>query len=178
MGEKIKKNIIICGKGGSGKNYFQNILTTKFGYKEIKLATTRPIRPTEDGSEYVFLTEDNFNADDYIDVQIYRDWMYGVPDISKIQGYKNVIILTPKNITSISKKYPNIFENWNIIYITADESTIRERLSLRNDSDSVERRINADNIDFDGFEILCDFEINTNIISDVFTDKVLKLLNR
>ena len=177
MSEKQKKNIIICGKGGSGKNYFQDILIKKFGYKEIKLATTRPKRPTETGNEYIFLTENAFNANNYIDVQVYRDWYYGVPDISKILSYKNVIILTPKNIKSISKKYPDLLKSWTIIYIRADEQLIRQRLSERHDADSVDRRIEADNIDFDGFEIYCDFEIDTTVINEDYTCKILKLLN-
>lgn len=178
MTDKLKKNIIICGKGGSGKNYLQTILTSKYGYKEVKLATTRPKRSTELGDEYIFKTEETFNSNDYIDVQVYKDWYYGVPDISKLQTSKHVIILTPKNIESISKKYPDLLKSWTIIYIVADEKTIRERLSLRNDEDSVDRRIESDNIDFDSFETHCDFEINTHIITEDFIDKIMKFLNR
>jgi len=176
MLEKNKRNIIICGKGGSGKNYLQNILVSDFGYKPLYLSTTRPVRPNERGDEYIFLSEDEFNNMDFADIQVYRDWFYGVPKDVMSPSTKNVIILTPQNIKALSEKNPSFRRMWNIIYITASDDILRDRLEQRCDQDSTSRRMASDNIDFNGFGDVCDFEINTHLINTNFIEKFLKLL--
>jgi dephospho-CoA kinase len=57
--------------------------------------------------------------------------------------------MTPKGISQMKKEDR---DRSFIIYIDIPEDIRRERLKLRSDADTVERRIAADREDFEGFE--------------------------
>lgn len=142
--------IIICGKAGSGKDIFKERFVKK-GFKTSIGYTSRPKRNNEiDGVTYNFCTKQEFENmiknDDFYDYKEFRGWYYGFTK----QEFEtsDIFILTPLSIMELSKEER---QKSIIFYIDINENIRFERLSKRNDADSVERRIRTDNDLFDSF---------------------------
>lgn len=147
---KLKKRVILAGKAASGKDFLRNEFTLH-GYKPDISVTTRPPRLGEkDGDAYHFIDESYFNKlvdDDMLYEHIrFNGWGYGT--LRKSWNESDVFIMTPSGIKHI---LPEERTECVILYIDVDEETRRNRLSLRSDSDSVERRLEADEKDFADF---------------------------
>jgi guanylate kinase len=147
-----KEKIIVIGKGTSGKDYLTRYLESK-GLKRCVTSTTRPKRTTETvGVDYNYLTNDEFtsmiNEGKFQEWASFNDWHYGTTkdDFETNQ----VFIKTPSGINQMTKEDR---ERSFIVYIDISEEVRRERLSKRNDSnDSIERRLEADERDFENFD--------------------------
>jgi guanylate kinase len=152
---KVGNKLVLMGKGGSGKDYCVKKLQELFP-EEIKKEvsfTTRPMRNGEiDGIDYHFISEDYASkliANGEI-IQYTRHangYLYGT--IATEFEKCNLCILTPNAIHKFPKKYLNQFY---IIYFDIDKETRRARLSKRSDSHDCERRLQSDEIDFEGFK--------------------------
>ena len=157
----MESKIIIIGKAASGKDYLQKQLVLK-GWKPLKQYTTRPRRPTENGDEYHFVSEDEFDSIRHklMSVQIFNGWKYGFDIDEALES--DVMIFSPANFSDIvlgtekDVKCLEIIVDSNIVYIDIDENTRRERLSKRyiggSEDDSLERRLKADANDFEFFD--------------------------
>lgn len=144
------KRVIIIGKGGSGKDHLRKEMVSS-GYRYCVSHTSRPIRPGEiEGEDYYFVDEEYFNPDYFYEMVTFNGWFYGT-SIQEFQS-SNLFIMTP---SGLSKMLPQDREQSYVIYIDIDEDTRRERLSLRRDADDVDRRLRADESDFQNF---CDFD--------------------
>jgi guanylate kinase len=147
-----KSRIILCGKAASGKDHLRKTLEGR-GFRYGVSYTTRPPRKGEvDGKDYFFLEENEFRTlieqGFFYEHVTFNGWYYGT---SKEQWFVNddVFIMTP---TGISKLHAADRKSSFIIYIDIPTEIRRERLSERNDnSDSIERRLDADNRDFENF---------------------------
>lgn len=161
--------LVLCGKSAAGKNFLLNELINQ-GMKRVVAYTTRPMRDgEEDGVDYHFIPEqlfeklknDNFFAEtEEYHVASKEVWKYG----SAISDYKNsdnsAIILNPDGIKQIKKKKIPICA----FYLDASKNTRLHRLSQRgDDSDEVNRRLEADDNDFK--------DIKKYVQYVVFTDK-------
>jgi guanylate kinase len=152
MISKTKSRIILVGKAAAGKDHLRKILEGR-GFNYGVSYTTRPPRPGEiDGKDYYFLDESEFK--DLIDQGFFYEyvtfngWYYGT---SKGQWYEtdDIFIMTP---SGINKLHAADRKSSFIIYIDIPVEIRRERLSNRNDNnDSIERRIQADERDFEHF---------------------------
>ncbi len=152
-----KSRIILCGKAASGKDHLRKILEGR-GFNYGVSYTTRPPRKGEiDGKDYYFLEVNEFQ--DLIEQKFFYEhvtfngWYYGT---SREQWFTtdDVFIMTP---SGIGKLHAADRKNSFIIYIDIPVEIRRERLSSRNDNaDSIERRILADENDFEKFT---DFDI-------------------
>lgn len=150
---KQKSRIILCGKAASGKDHLRKKLQGR-GLSYGISYTTRPPREGEiDGRDYYFLDEAEFK--DLIDQGFFyeyitfNEWYYGT---SKKQWYEtdDVFIMTPSGINKI---HVADRKSSFIIYLDIPIEIRRERLGGRNDSnDSNERRIQADERDFENFQ--------------------------
>lgn len=155
--KKTKSRIILCGKAASGKDHLRKILEGR-GFKYGVSYTTRPPRQGEiDGRDYYFIDEAEFK--DLIEQNFFYEhvsfngWYYGT---SREQWLKtdDVFIMTP---SGISKLHAADRKTSFIIYIDIPIDIRRERLGGRKDAnDAIERRIQADERDFEGFT---DFDI-------------------
>lgn len=155
MSVEKKEKIIILGQTGSGKDFLRKDLV-KLGLKYSPKFTTRPKRETEtNGVEY-----------DYIDYNLYIDlhkngkiktsqsfnisgvnWYYGITNEN--WDINQVFIMTPFELKQISEED---LKNCFVVYLNIDLETRRERVISRNDqNDSIERRLEADQVDFEGF---------------------------
>ena len=145
------RRVILVGKGGSGKDYARKILEDK-GFRYCISHTTRPPREGEvNGRDYNFISRDSA-AHHYIpnnlfyEYVIFNNWLYGT---TKEEFEKsNLFIMTP---SGVSKLLPEDRRESFIVYFDIDIETRRRRLSERRDADNVERRLEADDLDFENF---------------------------
>ena len=154
-----QKKIIIIGKAASGKDFLQKQLVER-GWVPLRQYTTRPVRPTEDGSEYHFVSDEEFDSisNNLMSVQSFNGWKYGFDIDEAISS--DVMIFSPANFFSINFssdiRCRDLYQNSIIVYIDIDEDTRRERLSKRyiggKEDDSLERRLQADKKDFEYFD--------------------------
>jgi guanylate kinase len=144
------RKVIICGKGASGKDYLRKYFEDN-GFKYGISMTTRPKRDNEvNGADYNFVTTEQF--DDALSKNLLKEhivfnkWKYGLP-FEEWNG-KNLFILTPSGISNLTKEE---IDAVYIIYLAINESVRRNRLNERHDADGIERRISADDKDFQNF---------------------------
>ena len=143
--------IILVGKGTSGKDHLRDLLVSRGGKKDIGY-TTRPIREGEISDDtYHYVSDSEFDAmiksDAFYQWDIFNSWRYGS---SKEEfATKDIFILTPRGILQLK---PEDRANSFIIYLDISEDIRKERLLKRNDTDGVERRLQADREDFKDFK--------------------------
>lgn len=154
----LNKKILIVGKSASGKDYLIEYLKDK-GYKRSVSYTTRPIREKEiEGVTYNYVSEETFENmienGELIEYHNFNNWYYG-NTIEDFQD-KDVFIKTIYGLKQIEEYRNECF----IIYIDIDIETRRQRLYGRKDSnDSIDRRIEADEKDFENFS---DFDMRVS----------------
>lgn len=150
----VKKKIILVGAGGSGKDYMAQYLVNR-GFKRNIAYTTRPSREGEvDGEDYYFIMTDDFEGriqenywHEYNMFIPEKKWYYG----SSRKQYEecDVFLKEPRGVSLLSEEER---EECIVVYINIDEDIRRKRMSGRKKNyDDVERRINADRIDFENF---------------------------
>lgn len=147
----LYKRLILVGKAASGKDYARKIIE-EFGFRYCVSHTTRPPRNGEvDGKDYHFVSLDAMNHH-YIpgnllyEYVMFNGWIYGTSR-KEFEG-SNLFIMTPGGI---KKMDPMDRKESFIVYIDIDIETRRKRLSERNDADILERRLMADEKDFENF---------------------------
>lgn len=155
----MNDKIIIIGKAASGKDYLQKQLVSN-GWIALRQYTTRPQRHNEDGDEYHFVTEEEFDRiiKNLFSVHNFKGWRYGF-DIDEAL-LSDVMIFNPSNVFDMNKssdiKSQKLASSSTIVYLDIDEDTRRERLFKRYiggvEDDSLERRIDADAKDFEFFD--------------------------
>ena len=153
----IYRKIFIVGEGGSGKDFLVDKYLSKKPFKKAIFHTTRPRRTNEvNGVDYHFVDKDFFikNSTEFLFFESFRndEWFYGVT-ISEFV-FSNVIIVTPK----IIKDFRNNGKILNgkiivtILYVHFSENIRLKRLTVRNDKDSCQRRLEEDGRDFKDFK--------------------------
>jgi guanylate kinase len=171
------EKILIVGKSGSGKDHLLRGLIKKSLSYSPKY-TTRPKRNLEtDGVEYNFISNFEFTKMIITDKMKFHqlfiidgiDWYYG---ISKESFEENqVFIITPSELNILSQEDR---KRSFVVYLDIEESVRRKRITKRDDtSDSVDRRIKTDEIDFNGFN---DYDLKITD-PDFEVDMVYDLMN-
>lgn len=147
----MKKNIILVGKAASGKDYFKNFLLSE-GFKTSVSHTTRPKREGEEhAKDYFFVDRKEFleliNEERFFEYKDFNGWYYGTSEnqVSK----SNVFIYTPSGIKDLPKEF---LAQSIIIYFDISLDERIKRLHKRSDSDTIERRVIADEQDFKSFD--------------------------
>jgi len=168
----LNKKILIVGKSASGKDYLIEFLKEK-GLKRSVSYTTRPIRDNEvEGVTYNYITEDKFKNmienKELIEYHNFNNWYYGNTLVDFKE--KDIFIKTIYGLQQIEKYRNECF----IIYIDIDLETRRKRLLGREDTnDSIERRIEADEKDFENFY---DFDMRISN-PDYNTQEIFELIS-
>lgn len=145
------KRIILVGKAASGKDHLRKRFQSR-GFSYAVTHTTRPMREGEIiGEDYHFISEDDakilIESNFFYEYVIFNGWVYGT---SVGEFYtKDLFIMTPKGISLMS---PEDRKQSFVIYVDIEMSTRMTRLSNRNmPGDSMDRRIQADELDFADF---------------------------
>lgn len=170
--------VILTGKGGSGKDYLKKFLIGK-GYKNSISYTSRPIRDGEtQGFDYYYISESEFKLmaerGDFEEYTCFNDWWYGTPK----ENFKDceVFVMTPKIISELRKE---IRDTSIVVYIDIPLEDRKKRLEKRNINgthDIVERRLLADEQDFDKFSDF-DIRIKSSFFSPERVEKIIKTYN-
>lgn len=163
--------IVLVGKSCSGKDSVKKVLTEKYKIESVLEYTTRPMRPGEvQDQTYHFISKEEFidkiDKNDFIHWKCFNtvqgEWYYGLA--LKDIKIDSVLITYPSELIAIIPILKEKFDKKNkVFYLTVDDSVIRNRLKQRGDNPcEAERRMVADNIDFEGIEDYVDFIINCN----------------
>jgi guanylate kinase len=157
MLDRKHSRIVLAGKAASGKDYLRKRLIAR-GFVYGISYTSRPPRPTEtDGIDYHFISRERFEeliSEGYFYEYVeFNGWLYGTANY-QWYGSCDVFIMTPHGISKIK---PEDRSGTFIIHVDIPLEVRRERLGQRNDNnDQTERRLAADERDFEGF---VDFDI-------------------
>ncbi len=160
MDSSKKEKVILLGKSGSGKDYLLRKLTEK-GLKSGIKWTTRPSRKHEiQGITYNFVDwstfEKSINNQEFICYQNFivtpegkdpETWYYGITkqEFESSQAF----IMTPYEFELLDK---DLRKGCFIVYLDIDREIRKRRIQGRGDkNDSVERRLDADELDFQKF---------------------------
>ena len=175
--------IVLLGKTASGKDTILNRLAENYSYKKLITYTTRPMRKGEiQDKTYHFISDEEFlkkkEEGFFLECNEFNTvdgiWRYG----STKEDYLNatddtVIILTPSGLSALKVYIARQKADIDIIpiYIYANNNTIGKRLKKRGDKkEEADRRIKADNVDFDGVQNVVDrifYNNNTNDLDEV-----------
>lgn len=148
----MAKRIILCGPGASGKDHLRKRLEA-LGYEYALSYTTRPQRENEaEGTDYRFINELEAQRmiwdGEFYEWVRFNNWIYGTT--REQFETKNLFIMTPRGLEHLK---PHDRAQSLIIFIDIPENIRRERLMHREmPGDSVERRLEADRLDFAGFK--------------------------
>ena len=159
---------IIVGKGASGKDWLLKKMVEK-GCVPMKQYTTRPVRDSETGDEYHFVSEEEYkkmeNKGEFISSNFYAIGWYGISFNELINS--NVAIFSPANVKDLYTKFRDIWSGATIIYLDIPDDVRRERLEHKYHSrtdDSLERRMEADEKDFKDFHL---FNVRLTSVEDI-----------
>lgn len=148
-----KERIILVGHAASGKDYAKELLQNKLGLTYGVSYTSRPPRVGEiEGKDYFFRDENFFKEKikekAWYEYVIFNKWYYGTLK-SQFYGKDNVFIMTPKGLAHLNGEDR---EKSLVIFFDIPEDIRYERISKRKgNADSIDRRIEADKVDFMGF---------------------------
>ena len=143
--------ILVCGKSGSGKSYFCDVVTRlNKDMKRVVCHTTRPKRDGEvDGIDYHFVVKEVFqykiSNDEFVEFKEFNGWYYGIS--KKEWKTSTMCVSTPSGIRDL--KNDQRINDAVIVYLDIDKDIRKQRLKSRLDSaDNIERRAVADKEDF------------------------------
>lgn len=159
---KKSEKIILLGESGSGKDFLMSKLIER-GLKPCLKWTTRPMRNGEQqGITYNYVSEDEFlnniKEDKFVTYESFyvtpqdsepQTWYYGITR----EDFENsqLFIMTPGEFNSLSFKSDER-KNCFVVYLNIDRMVRESRLHHREDkNDSIKRRLDADEVDFKGF---------------------------
>ena len=169
------EKVIIVGKSGSGKDHLLRGLIKKDLKYQPKI-TTRPRRKLErEGIEYDFTENEKFQQQlESNEIKTFQhfqiedsDWYYAISN----QNFNDnqLFIMTPHEISTLNEEDR---KKCFIVYLDIPENIRRSRITRRSDNnDSVDRRMNADEIDFHLFSNydlrITDPDFETDMVYDL-----------
>ena len=179
----MNKILALVGEAGTGKDAILHGVMTLYPdrFHEIVSYTTRPPREGEqDGINYHFVTEEEFNKLDLLESSSFNGWHYGTASFSLIENKINIGVFNPQGIYSLLGL--NHYDT-RIIRVTCnDKSRLLRQLNRENlpNVDEIIRRYGADKKDFEEFnkkitwadvfvnETPYDLARNVNLIGQIY----------
>lgn len=156
----------ICGKSGSGKDTLIKMIkdNNREIYRMIKASDRPPRKYEKNGQDYWYFTKEDFKEAErtgsFITVQSFKVangaiWDYGIfkKDFKECLNSDCLclVTLTPYEVETLYKKMTKEqLDNFYVIYLNVTDDVRRKRLLERGDDlAEINRRIDADNADFD-----------------------------
>ena len=156
----------ICGKSGSGKDTLIKMIkdNNKDVYRMVKASDRPPRKYEKNGQDYWYFSKEDFKEEEktnsFITVQSFKvangeTWDYGIfqNDIEECleSNCISLITLTPYEVEALYRKLTKEqLDSFYIIYLNITDDVRRKRLLERGDDlAEINRRIEADNKDFD-----------------------------
>jgi len=135
--------IVISGPSGSGKSTLAGLFEVK-GFKRIITSTSRSRRLNDPEGQYFYVSEEEWDDNDYICLTNYGGNKYGIDkgyldEINKDLNY--IVVLDESGLKELKEYYGNVYG----FYLNVVEKTCRERMSQRGDTpQNIEERIAYD----------------------------------
>lgn len=177
--------IILLGKTSTGKSSIAKIIEDKYKVNRLVTWTSRAKRPGEVGGvDYNFCSNEDF--DQLKRIGFFAETttycmsggikvQYGTP-IEEICGNK-ILVLNPEGFKRLNKLTSVDIKSF---LITSPREELIERLKARGDSeDEYNRRLDADDRDFEGIDEMVDFSIHNTKDHDLefYADMIWRLYN-
>ena len=150
----MHKRIILVGKAASGKDHLRKQLQSR-NFKYAVSYTTRPPREGEiEGKDYFFINSvqayEMIQKGEFFEYVMFNGWLYGTTMAQWQQtSDESVYIMTPTGLSHVNETDR---KECLVIYTDIDIEIRRQRLKNRNmPGDTLERRIEADEKDFENF---------------------------
>ena len=146
--------INFVAKTASGKTVLAEEISKQLNIPLAISTTTRPIRPTEKGNEYHFISEEEFHKLDFVEKREYKVydgsvWYYGY-EKKEFEHDNCIAIVDPYGNQELIKYFGK--ENVITFFIYASDETRIERLRQRGDNPlEITRRLSDDELKFKKF---------------------------
>lgn len=141
---KIKdkeKLFIYTGPDGSGRKTIAKMVATAFDMETVLSYTTRPPRHYEqDGVDYHFVSEENFNKlkdnEEFLEIVEIDGIHYGIREEDIVKAFENhnlvYLTLNPEGTEKLKNMYGDKVMRF---FVFADRDTVIERHKARNDKE-------------------------------------------
>ena len=146
--------INFVGKSSVGKTVLAEKISNQLNIPLAISTTTRPIRPTEKGNEYHFISEEEFHKLDFVEereYKVYDDsiWYYGY-EKKEFEHDNCIAIVDPHGNKELIKYFGK--DNVVTFYIYSSDETRIKRLTERGDNPlEIDRRLHDDDLRFKSF---------------------------
>lgn len=160
--------VVLFGEAGAGKDTILDEIVKNFPFHKLISYTTRPPRENEeDGVQYHFCSEEEFNKTIFLESTEFNNWYYGTAKSSLQKDQVNIGVFNIEGIRNLRKQeditvYP--------IYVGCDDKTrLLRQLSREVHPDCAEicRRFLTDKKDFDSIDFDYTYLDNTKSIQNV-----------
>ena len=154
--------LVLVGKAAAGKDYLKNKLRKKGFVAGVSHTTRSPRENETDGVDYHFVSDEVFQTmvqnGEFVEYMAFNGCFYG--QTKEDFEAADVMIMSKDGLDILPAEYR---KRCVVIYLDADRMTRINRLNERKDlNDTIHRRMEADEVQFEGFT---DFDIritNTN----------------
>ena len=160
MEETKIRRIILAGKAASGKDHARKDLQELGLTYGVSYTTRKPRATEEEGKDYYFLSEEEFqkNIDDdvWFEYVQFNGWNYGTTK-NQFNRDCEIFIMTPVGLSHLNEKERS---ESLVIFLDISFDVRKKRLLERSDNDdSMNRRLAADEVDFMEFT---DWDVKVN----------------
>lgn len=159
--------VLLVGKSGSGKTTLEQILTSEYGFDNVKSYTTRPKRVAREDN-HQFVTKEEFDA---LENKVAYTRFNGYEYCATKEQLDNatIYVIDPDGIKYLRQNYSR---NFFIVYLNVTKQSCWERMINRGEDYNIAKaRIDNDESSFAGFENEADVVINgDNNILNVLND--------
>lgn len=155
--------LALVGKSGSGKTTIEDELIHKYGFKRAISYTTRKKRENDvEGVNYFFVSREDIERlkqeDRLGECITYIDDIYAL-DKEQCKADR-VVVVAPEGLKQLKEKKDLYVIS---IYLDVSKEVRKERMLNRGDSlENVEKRLEKDDVLFDGAESMVDVVLDTN----------------
>lgn len=172
-----KKLFVFVGPSGSGKTTLVDLLKTK-GVPELVSHTTRPKRASDvEGKNYFFVTPEEFDKVDYVEVVNYAGHRYGLSRaeiLRKLDEYSVCSIAAAiDGAVAIKEQFP---AETQLVFLDVEKDVCEQRMRGRGDApESILRRLQIleETKEFDNWKY-CDIIINGDVQNPQQISKLLE----